>query len=58
MARPQIGWLHIYATYRMPAVFYAGEGHHAIDAGESGTATTIPMRVKLLFGQDVAARLL
>src|SRR5690606_9489663 len=43
--------------YRMRAVFSAGEVHHAIDAGKGSTATAVSMRVKLLLGQDVAARL-
>jgi hypothetical protein len=41
----------------MRPVFSSVEMYHAINAGESGTTTTVAMRVELLLGQDVATRL-
>lgn len=42
-------------SYRVGPVFGAVEMDHAINAGESSTSTTIPMRVEFLLGQDIAA---
>lgn len=46
-----------FVAYRMRAVLCTGEVHHAIDAGKSGPAAAVSMRVEFLLGQDVAARL-
>jgi hypothetical protein len=39
------------------AILSAGKVHHTIDAGEGGTSTAVSVRVELLLGQNVAARL-
>ena len=42
----------------MRSVSGAREVDHTIDAGEGGSVATIAVRVKLLFGENVTARLL
>jgi hypothetical protein len=37
-------------TYRVGAIFCAGEVDHAIDASEGRTSTTVSMWVEFLFG--------
>lgn len=41
----------------MSPVFSAPEMHHTIDAGEGCASTLVAVRIKLLLGKDVAARL-
>ena len=44
-------------AYRMGSIIGAREVYHAINAGESGAVATIAVRVKLLLGEDIPARL-
>lgn len=44
-------------TYRMGSIIGAREVYHAINAGEGGAVATIAVRVKLLLGEDIPARL-
>lgn len=39
----------------MGPIFGAVEMDHAVNAGESGASTTIPVRVEFFLGQDIAA---
>ena len=46
------------ATYRVRSVFGAGKMNHAIDAGKGGASAAVAMRVELLLGENVTARLM
>ena len=39
----------------MRFVFRAAKVHHAVEAGKGRASTLVPMRVELLFRQDIAA---